>query len=133
MWRAQNPAAVCPGSKTISPWGASPQPTIQRAGREPPQLGPDHPDVAHVLTGMGECLTKQKKYPEAEPVLLRALGLRMKAFGETQVRTQRTIKDLGDLYEQWGKPAQSQAYRARLVPAETPRPPTLPPTANPQR
>ena len=82
-------------------------------------LGPDHPDVAHVLTGMGECLIKQKKYTEAEPVLLRALGLRMKAFGETHLRTQRTIKDLGDLYEQWGKPAQSKAYRARLVPAET--------------
>lgn len=82
-------------------------------------LGPDHPDVAHVLTGMGELLIKQKKYTEAEPVLLRALGLRIKAFGETHVRTQRTIKDLGDLYEQWGKPAQSQAYRARLVSAET--------------
>ena len=54
---------------------------------------------------MGENLLKQKKYAEAEAVLLRALGLRLKAFGETQVRTQRTIKDLGDLYEQWGKPS----------------------------
>jgi hypothetical protein len=43
----------------------------------------------------------------------------MKAFGETHARTQRTIKDLGALYEQWGKPAQSRAYKARLVPAET--------------
>jgi len=65
------------------------------------------------------CLTKQKMYVEAEPVLLRALGLRTKAFGETHARTQRTIEDLGDLYEQWGKPAQAKAYRARLVPAET--------------
>lgn len=76
--------------------------------------------VLHVLTGMGECLAKQKKYAEAEPALLRALAVRMKAFGEPHPRTQRrTIKDLGDLYEQWGKPAQSRAYRARLVPAET--------------
>ena len=64
------------------------------------------------------CLTNQKKYAEAKPVLLRALAIRTKAFGETHVRTQRTIKDLGDLYEQCGKPAQPQAYRARLVPAE---------------
>jgi serine/threonine protein kinase len=83
------------------------------------KLGPDHPDVAHVRTGMGELLIKQKKYAEAEPVLLRALEVRMKIFGEPHLRTQRTIKDLGDLYEQWGKPAQAKAYRARLVPAET--------------
>jgi uncharacterized protein HemY len=89
---------------------------VERLSRK---LGSDHPDVSHVLTGMGECLTKQQKYAEAEPVLLRALGLRMKTFGETHVRTQRTIKDLGDFYEQWGKPAQAQTYRARLVPAET--------------
>jgi len=89
---------------------------VERLSRK---LGPDHPDVAHVLTGMGENLTKQKKYAQAEPVLLRALEVRMKAFGEPHPRTQRTIKDLGVLYEQWGKPAQSRVYKAKLVPAET--------------
>jgi hypothetical protein len=68
---------------------------------------------------MGENLIKQTKYAEAEPALLRALAVRMKVFGETQARTQRTIKDLGDLYEQWGKPAQARAYKARLVTAAT--------------
>ncbi len=111
-----NMAAVYMMSGNLEAAGRTYPEAVERLSRK---LGPDHPDVAHVLTGMGECLTKQKKYPEAEPVLLRALGLRMKAFGETQVRTQRTIKDLGDLYEQWGKPAQAKAYRARLVPAET--------------
>ena len=78
-------------------------------------------------------IREQQKYAEAEPVLLRALGIRMKLFGETHVRTQRTIKDLGDLYEQWGKPGQVREYRARLVPAETTRPPTRPPTASPRQ
>ena len=68
---------------------------------------------------MGELFIKQKRYAEAEPVLLRALEVRMKVFGETHARTQRTIKDLGDLYEQWNKPAQAQAWKARLVPAQT--------------
>jgi hypothetical protein len=85
------------------------------------QIGP--------LLGHGGFLdrSRSKKYAEAEPVLLRALGLRTKAFGEPQVRTQRTIKNLGDLYEQSGKPKQSRAYRARLVPAETTRPPKADP------
>ena len=89
---------------------------VERLSRK---LGPDHPDVSHVRNAMGELLIKQKKYAEAEPVLLRALEIRMKVFGEAQVRTQKTIRDLGDLYEQWGKPAQARAYRARLLPAGT--------------
>jgi tetratricopeptide (TPR) repeat protein len=89
---------------------------VERLSRK---LGPDHPDVSHVRNAMGELLIKQKKYAEAEPALLRALEVRMKVFGEAHPRTQRTIKDLGDLYEGWGKPAQAQAYRARLVPAPT--------------
>jgi tetratricopeptide (TPR) repeat protein len=89
---------------------------IERLSRT---LGPEHPDVAHVRTSMGELFIKQKRYAEAEPVLLRALEVRMKVFGETHARTQRTVKDLGDLYELWNKPAQAQAWKARLVPAPT--------------
>lgn len=111
-----NMAAVYNASGNLEAAGRTYPEAVERLSRK---LGPDHPDVAHVLTGMGELLTKQKKYPEAERPLLRALEVRMKVFGETHARTQRTIKDLGELYEQWGKPAQSKAYKARLVPEET--------------
>jgi eukaryotic-like serine/threonine-protein kinase len=111
-----NMAAVYMSSGNLEAAGRTYPEAVERLSRK---LGPDHPDVAHVRTGMGELLIKQKKYAQAEPVLLRALEVRMKAFGEAHARTQRTIKDLGDLYEQWGKPAQSRAYKAKLVPAET--------------
>ncbi len=109
-----NMAAVYLSSGNLEAAGRTYPDAVEKLSRT---LGPDHPDVAHVRTSMGELLIRQKKYPEAEPVLLRALAVRMKAFGETHARTQRTIKDLGDLYEQWGKPAQSKAWRVKLVPA----------------
>jgi tetratricopeptide (TPR) repeat protein len=109
-------AAVYLSSGNLEAAGRAYPEAVERLSRK---LGPDHPDVSHVRTGMGELLTKQKKYAEAEPVLLRALEVRMKAFGETHPRTQRTIRDLGELYEQWDKPAQAAAYKKRLVPAET--------------
>src|SRR5207253_7893014 len=111
-----NTATVYMMSGNLEAAGRTYPEAVERLSRK---LGPDHPDVAHVRTGMGENLIKQKKYAQAEPVLLRALEVRIKAFGEPHPRTQRTIKDLGDLYEQWGKPAQSRAYKARLVPADT--------------
>jgi tetratricopeptide (TPR) repeat protein/predicted Ser/Thr protein kinase len=89
---------------------------LERLSRK---LGPDHPDVSHVRAAWGEVLVKQKRYAEAEPVLLRALDVRMKVFGEKHVRTQKVIQLLGDCYDGWGKPVQAKAYRTRLVPAET--------------
>ncbi len=109
-----NMAAVYMSSGNLEAAGRTYPEAVERLSRK---LGADHPDVAHVRTGMGELLTKQNKYAEAEPVLLRALEVRVKAFGETHARTQRTIKDLCDLYERWGKPEKSVAYKARLVPA----------------
>jgi len=89
---------------------------VKRLSRK---LGTDHPDVSHVRAAWGEVLVKQKRYAEAEPVLLRSLEVRMKVFGQPHARTQKVLQLLGDLYDGWGKPEQAKAYRARLLHAET--------------
>ena len=81
------------------------------------KLGPEHPDVGTILGGMGDSLRKLGKYPEAETALKRALDIHVKALGEGNAVTQRTIKALVALYTEWKKPAEAAAYTARLKPA----------------
>ena len=40
----------------------------------------------------------------------------MKALGEDNVATQRTIKALAGVYADWKKPAEAAVYAARLKP-----------------
>jgi tetratricopeptide (TPR) repeat protein len=89
------------------------------------KLGPDHPDVGTALFGYGDALSKQRKFPEAESALRRALEIQAKAHGEGHGASQRTIKALVTLYTDWKKPAQAAAYAARLKPAEA-EPPVAP-------
>jgi eukaryotic-like serine/threonine-protein kinase len=86
------------------------------------KLGSDHLDVATTLSGMGLALHQLGKYAEAEAAYTRALGLQVKALGEANSATQRTIKAIADLYTAWQKPAAAAAYRAKLKP-DAPQPP----------
>jgi tetratricopeptide (TPR) repeat protein len=86
------------------------------------KLGPEHLYVGRLLGGMGDSLRKLGKYPESEAALERSLDIQVKAVGEDNVATQRTIKVLADLYTAWKKPAQAAAYTARLKPAAAAKP-----------
>ena len=79
-------------------------------------LGPEHPDVGTVLAGMGYSLRKLGKYPESEASLKRALDIQVKALGEGNAWTQRSIKGLVALYTEWKKPAEAAAFTARVKP-----------------
>jgi serine/threonine protein kinase/tetratricopeptide (TPR) repeat protein len=87
------------------------------------KLGPEHPDVGTTLTGLGQAYRKLGKFPESEAAFKRALDIQVKAFGEDNVATQRTIKTLAGVYTDWKKPAQAAAYTARLKPTPAPTPP----------
>lgn len=50
-------------------------------------LGPNHPSVANDLTGLAQLYMAQQKYSEAEPLLLRALGIYDQVYGKENALT----------------------------------------------
>jgi eukaryotic-like serine/threonine-protein kinase len=86
------------------------------------KLGPEHPDVGTILAGMGYSLRRLGKYSEAEPAFKRALDIQVKALGEGNAVTQRTIESIVAFYTEWKKPAEAASYTARLTPVEAKAP-----------
>jgi serine/threonine protein kinase len=75
--------------------------------------------LAIASSALGECLTIQRRYAEAEPLLVGAYNGLEAAFGDRHFRTIEALKRLVALYEGWGKPALAAPYRAKL-PATAP-------------
>jgi serine/threonine protein kinase len=61
---------------------------------------------------LGECLTSQKGYAEAEPLLLRSYATIKNIQGEHGPSTLEAARRLMTLYQSWGKPAEAARYRA---------------------
>jgi thioredoxin-like negative regulator of GroEL len=61
---------------------------------------------------MGACLTKLRRYKEAEEQLLTAYTGLKTARGEQHDLTRKTVTRLIELYEAWGKPDQAVPYRS---------------------
>ena len=60
---------------------------------------------------LGECLTAQKRYTEAEPLLTDGYaGLKLK-LGEKNARTVEARQRMAKLYDDWGKPDLAARYR----------------------
>jgi hypothetical protein len=67
-----------------------------------------------VRSALGFCLTRARRFPEAEPVLLQAeAALRALLPGAARQRD-LTVTWLASLYEQWGRPEQAALWRERL-------------------
>ena len=64
---------------------------------------------------LGECLTTQKRYGEAEPLLLRSYSIVKKVQGERGPLTLEATRRLAALYQSWGKPAEAAPYQATLL------------------
>jgi len=67
---------------------------------------------------LGACLSAQRRYAEAEPLLLSGYaGMRQRA-SRMPARQKNWIRSAGeqivDLYTQWSKPEQAAQWRARL-------------------
>ena len=60
---------------------------------------------------LGECLTAQKRYTEAEPLLLRSYTVMKSSVGEQDPRTEEALGRLAKLYKAWAKPANAARYQ----------------------
>ncbi|MEY2479529.1 MAG: eukaryotic-like serine/threonine-protein kinase [Verrucomicrobiota bacterium] len=63
------------------------------------------------LGGLGECLTAQKRYAEAEALLLDSFNELKLKLGDQEKRTVEARQRLLKLYEAWGKPDRAAPYR----------------------
>src|SRR6266446_560964 len=70
--------------------------------------------VALANSALGEYLTTQRRYTEAEPLLLESYEALKTSQGVTNPRTQLALQRLITLYENWGKLDTASAYREKL-------------------
>ena len=86
-------------------------------------LGPDHPDVATVLDGLGFLYEKEGRYAEAEPLYKRALAIREKALGPDYpdyFLVAQSLNKLAGLYDHQGRYAEAEPlYKRALTIFET--------------
>jgi serine/threonine-protein kinase len=77
-------------------------------------LPKEHYWVALANSSLGECLTIQKRYQEAEPLLLDSYERLKKSQGSSNPRTGLALQRLVELYDNWGKADAAAEYRMKL-------------------
>lgn len=77
-------------------------------------LPKEHFWVALANSALGECLTLQKRYGEAEPLLLDSYQSLKSNLGEKSLRTREALKRVVLLYENWQKPELVAQYNLQL-------------------
>ena len=79
------------------------------------ERGAEDFDTGRPRGELGKCLTRMARYAEAEEQVLEAHRVLDAAVGDDHIRTIRAVRALVDLYEAWGKPAETADWRARLL------------------
>ncbi|MFL6254688.1 MAG: protein kinase domain-containing protein [Pyrinomonadaceae bacterium] len=74
----------------------------------------EHFWVAAAKGALGECLTTQQRYAEAESLLQESYTSLEGCLGQRDPRTTEAARRLTSLYEAWGKPTQAAQYRALI-------------------
>ncbi len=74
--------------------------------------------VALANDALGECLTVQGRYDEAEPLLLQSYESLKSSQGARNPRTRLAAQRLSALYESWGKPDRANQFRIQLRPGK---------------
>jgi serine/threonine protein kinase len=75
--------------------------------------------IASASSALGECLTIERRYAEAEPLLLQGHDGLNTALGPDHYSTKEALKRIVALYEGWNKPALAARYRAAVPGAVT--------------
>jgi len=88
---------------------------------------PNYPRAGVIRTLLGRCLTRQKKYAEAEPLLLAAFDSLNSATGPDSLDTQQAVAALVEYFEATGDAGNAAKYRAllRKTPSTSPATETL--------
>ncbi len=68
---------------------------------------------------LGECLTAQKRYAEAEPLLLDSYQILESSTAPNDGRRTEAAQRLNELYSRWGAPQKAALYKATPVSATT--------------
>jgi serine/threonine-protein kinase len=63
---------------------------------------------------LGECLSAQKRYNEAEPLLLSSYEVLKKSSSQNSPQLKTALQRLVKLYENWGRPDAANQYRSEL-------------------
>jgi hypothetical protein len=92
--------------------------------RQAVQIRASNMPVTHFLRAMtegalGEFLSRQNDFPEAEPLLLGSYESLKASQAANSPRTRLALQRLANLYEAWNNPDQAARYRA-LLPGLTP-------------
>jgi serine/threonine-protein kinase len=74
-------------------------------------LKPGHRWTAETQSALGENLTVQKRFDEAEPLLIEGHKTLGASLGPRDPRTEEARRRLVALYEAWGKPEAAKGYR----------------------
>jgi eukaryotic-like serine/threonine-protein kinase len=74
-------------------------------------LPPGDVSISSAVSALGECLTAQKRYDDAEPLLLQSYEELKAKSGDQDKRTTEARKRLAKLYEDWNKPEQAAQFR----------------------
>ena len=72
--------------------------------------------VAEVQSTLGRCLTGQRRFEQAEAVLLESHSVLREERGLEHRSTQQSLEWLVGLYEAWGRPEDAERYRMLLQP-----------------
>ena len=67
--------------------------------------------IPYTASALGECLTTQKRYAEADPLLTDSYNALKLKLGDRDKRTTEARQRLVKLYELWGKPDLAERYR----------------------
>lgn len=78
-------------------------------------LGPDHPDLAYTLDGLGRAKTHLGQLDAAQILLERALALKEKAFGPANPEVAGPLLSLGELALARNKPDEARALLERAL------------------
>jgi hypothetical protein len=91
---------------------------------------PDTWTTFYTQSQLGASLLGQKRYAEAEPLLLAGYeGMKQreaKIPAQVKVRLTEALERLVQLYDAWGKPEQAKEWRQKLEAARPPRKDTQP-------
>ena len=76
---------------------------------------PEHWRILRAQGALAACLVRQRRYADAEPLLLAAYAV-LKRNGMSDPYTRQGVESLVAMYDGWGKPDKASQYRALLRP-----------------
>jgi non-specific serine/threonine protein kinase/serine/threonine-protein kinase len=68
----------------------------------------------YTIRKLGACLTGQRRFDEAQSMLLEAHEMLVQTVGPEHPQTAKAARNLVELYEAWNRPAEAEQWRSRL-------------------